>query len=268
MSGFQQPNYTQAPNAFFDHALKQIDSMSELKVTLAVIRHTMGFHRDEHELSLSYLVEYTGMRRETVIDGLKRAMKRGTVDRRPSGNTFAYFMKVQAPLVGKPDHPASAGSRKTGPKVVGKPDPRKKEKESNDLPSGKSAGRPPKRINGITKLMDRVNAARENGNDVQAITPKSRKSIGEFYKQYELDGAGSDHLEWALDYMVAKASGKVDGEPKAWCGFGTAMDRVRLDGWRPKAKLRAVRDPEHEKMVEENARLEQELIDEALGGMA
>lgn len=123
MSGFEQPNYTQAPNAFFDRVLKSIDSMSELKVTLAVIRHTMGFHRDEHELSLSYLVEYTGMRRETVIDGLKRAMKRGTVGRRESGNTFAYFMKV----VGKPDQ---AGSRKTGPKVVGKPDPRKKEKES------------------------------------------------------------------------------------------------------------------------------------------
>ena len=130
MSGFEQPNYTQTPNAFYDKVLKDVDSMAELKVTLAVIRHTMGFHRYEHELSLSYLVEYTGLHRETVIDGLKRAMKRGTVTRRESGNTFAYSMKV----VGKSDQ---KGSRKIRPKVVGKSDPRKKEKESTPTGDGK-----------------------------------------------------------------------------------------------------------------------------------
>ncbi len=136
MSGFEKPNYTQAPNAFFDRVLKEIDSMSELKVTLAVIRHTMGFHRDEHELSLSYLVEYTGLRKETVIDGLRRAMKRGTVTRKESGQSFAYSMKV----VGKPDHLEGPSGRKTGPQVVGKPDPRKKEKESVEANASSGMG--------------------------------------------------------------------------------------------------------------------------------
>lgn len=135
MSGYEKPNYTQAPNGFFDTVLKEIDSMSELKVTLAVIRHTMGFHRDEHELSLGYLVEYTGLHRETVIDGLKRAMKRGSVTRRKSGNTYAYSMKTaDSQVVGKSDQSANSGSRnlptevvgKSDQQVVGKSDPRKK----------------------------------------------------------------------------------------------------------------------------------------------
>lgn len=77
---FDLPNYTMVPNEFLDHVLRDITSMSELKVTLAVIRHTFGFHaHGGAELSKSWLREYTGMADNSVDDGLRRAIARGTI---------------------------------------------------------------------------------------------------------------------------------------------------------------------------------------------
>lgn len=132
---FDKPNYTQTPNKFYDDMLKEIDSMAELKVTLAVIRHTMGFHRDEHELSLTYLVEYTGLHRETVIEGLKAAMKRGTVTRRKSGNTYAYSMKV----VGNSDQQEIASGREIRPEDGREIRPKKEREKEKSTDSAKIA---------------------------------------------------------------------------------------------------------------------------------
>ncbi len=191
MSGFEKPNYTQAPNAFFDRVLKEIDSMSELKVTLAVIRHTMGFHRDEHELSLSYLVEYTGLRKETVIDGLRRAMKRGTVTRKESGQSFAYSMKV----VGKPDHLEGQSGRKTGPQVVGKPDPRKKEKESNTSKDVEASASPGQFVGYLREELD--------GADVPLLRNREERYAGEFNRLIK-KGVASDVLYKACDRIVER----------------------------------------------------------------
>ena len=136
MSGFEQPNYTQAPNAFFDKLLAEIDNLSELKVTLAVMRYTMGFHRDAHELSVGFLVEYTGLSRPSVVDGLKRAMTRGTVTRKESGNSFAYSLKVVKNL----NQSDESASKESLPEVVKNLNPRKKEKES--VEANASSGKP------------------------------------------------------------------------------------------------------------------------------
>ncbi len=105
MSGFDAPNYTQTPNTFYDAVLLEIDTVTELKVTLVVIRQTMGFHRTEDVLSLSRLEALTGLRREGVVDGTRRALERGTITRRKVGNSFAYRLKV----VGKPDQGEEGG---------------------------------------------------------------------------------------------------------------------------------------------------------------
>ncbi len=88
------PNYTQAPNAFFDDILPEITSLSELKVTLAIMRQTFGWHKAEDRISLSQLEELTGLSRESVADGIKRAMKRGTVGRRKVGQGYVYGLRV------------------------------------------------------------------------------------------------------------------------------------------------------------------------------
>lgn len=94
MSAIPPPNYTQAPNAFFDDILPEITSLSELKVTLAIMRQTFGWHKAEDRISLSQLEELTGLSRESVADGIKRAMKRGTVGRRKVGQGYVYGLRV------------------------------------------------------------------------------------------------------------------------------------------------------------------------------
>ena len=92
---FLPPNYTQTPNEFFDELLPEIDSMAELKVTLAIIRQTFGWHKVEDKLSLTQLVELTGMHKETVSIGIQAALKRGYVGRRKAGRGYLYGLRVK-----------------------------------------------------------------------------------------------------------------------------------------------------------------------------
>lgn len=98
-AGFKSPNFTQAPNEFFDVLLGEISEMCELKVTLAVIRNTFGWQRDTAELSLSFLEQATGMDRRRVKRGLAMAMKRGTVQKvvaQTNKRGATYRMNVEA----------------------------------------------------------------------------------------------------------------------------------------------------------------------------
>ncbi len=97
------PNFTQTPNSFFDCLLPQINSMSELKVTLSIIRQTFGWtakgggRKLEDQLSLSRLVALTGMARTSVCDGIAAGMKRGTIERRKKGaQDFVYRLNLAA----------------------------------------------------------------------------------------------------------------------------------------------------------------------------
>lgn len=76
---FENPNYTMTPNDLFDHLLKQIDDVSELKVTLAAVRMTIGYHEKEAELSIEYLHQMTGLARNSVRRGLALALRRGSI---------------------------------------------------------------------------------------------------------------------------------------------------------------------------------------------
>ncbi len=77
--GFEHPNHTQVPNDFFDRLLPRIEKECELRVTLVAVRRTLGYHTDEAELSLSFLMEGTGMSRKAVREGLAAAIRRGTM---------------------------------------------------------------------------------------------------------------------------------------------------------------------------------------------
>lgn len=79
MSGFTSPNHTQCPNDLFDvHMLDMKEA--ELKVTLAIIRKTLGFHKKSDPISLSQLQKLTGLSRQAVSEGAADAIERGLVE--------------------------------------------------------------------------------------------------------------------------------------------------------------------------------------------
>ncbi len=87
---YEKPNHTQIPNAFLDNDLATIKSLAELKITLAVLRNTIGFHRHEVKLDVPKLIALTGLSRQSVIEGIKLAIENDRIRRRAVGRSFAY----------------------------------------------------------------------------------------------------------------------------------------------------------------------------------
>jgi len=83
-SGFQSPNHTQCPNDLFDDYLRSMHK-AELKVVLAVIRHTLGFHRRKARISVREIKELTGLGSQSISRGAKAAEARGLLKRHQDG---------------------------------------------------------------------------------------------------------------------------------------------------------------------------------------
>jgi len=145
--GLPPPNHTQTPNIFFDESLAKIKSFAELKVILAVIRQTFGWHKDSDKLSHSQLAKTTGLTRRGTINGIERALEEGYLEREPSGQSFTYrlaLVNIEAPVNEVSSEPTSpelvnvvhqqlvnqVGTQKKGKKKV------KKEEGAQAQPGG------------------------------------------------------------------------------------------------------------------------------------
>jgi DNA-binding HxlR family transcriptional regulator len=105
MARIPKPNYTQAPNVLLDELLPDISTLGELKVTLVVVRHTIGWHEEEAQLTFSELERRTGLARSAVNQGLQRAMERGTIERRVEGPNGAAEVFYTLNLTGSDSLP-------------------------------------------------------------------------------------------------------------------------------------------------------------------
>lgn len=92
---WDRPNYTQVPNHFLDEIMTEITSLGELKVTLVVLRATFGWDEPEYLLPLDELQRRTGMARQSVVDGVAKAIERGYVGRRRTRDGFVYGTRVR-----------------------------------------------------------------------------------------------------------------------------------------------------------------------------
>lgn len=76
--GFTPPNYTQIPNTLFE--LLPVMSNAELRVTLTLLRKTIGWHKARTELlSVPELADLAGLSESSAKTGIKEATARGTV---------------------------------------------------------------------------------------------------------------------------------------------------------------------------------------------
>ena len=73
------PRYTQTPNVLFDEHMQDM-KLAELKVTLAIVRKILGWHKERPEaISYSQLQKLTGLSRSNVTNGVQDAIRRGTI---------------------------------------------------------------------------------------------------------------------------------------------------------------------------------------------
>lgn len=138
MSGFQKPNHTQTPNELFDIHMRDME-MSELKVVMAIIRQTKGWHRTEATYSIGAIATLTGMSWNSVTTGAEAAEKRGLIRRIPDSSPARWEL-----VYNPPPSTSEGGEGDTPSTIEGEPPQslrdlkEKKEKELNKplSPSG------------------------------------------------------------------------------------------------------------------------------------
>jgi hypothetical protein len=137
-NGFEKPNHTQTPNSFFDVVMKEIDTMAELKVTLAIIRQTVGWHRRRVTFGVGKIERLTGLARNSVISGAEAAEARGTIRRLTTEGEAAWELIINdTPSTAEGAEVEPSDDEDTPPQSLTKNPStaeglkRKKEKESN-----------------------------------------------------------------------------------------------------------------------------------------
>lgn len=102
---FESPNYTQVPNDLFDEKLADM-GYAELKVTLAVIRETLGYHKVKKPISIRSLVKMTGLALSAVQNGAEQGEARGTLCRTVENGLTVWELCLQqvhpVPTAGTP----------------------------------------------------------------------------------------------------------------------------------------------------------------------
>lgn len=94
MPGITPPNFTQIPNEILDRMGEM--TPAEFKVLMAICRKTFGWHKESDVISLTQLEEMTQLSRTAVQDGIVAAMRRGLLERTPSGKQQFSYQLVMA----------------------------------------------------------------------------------------------------------------------------------------------------------------------------
>jgi len=75
-------------------------SGSELKVIMVICRKTFGWHKERDKISITQMMELTGLSNRAAIDAIKKLMARGLIARRQLGefktSPYEYAMILSA----------------------------------------------------------------------------------------------------------------------------------------------------------------------------
>ncbi len=93
MPAFESPNYTQVPNDLFDTHMGSMGE-AELRVVLALVRQTIGYHRNTVRYSLTKLQQMTGLSRPAVIAGARVAEDHGFITAGHDGGVTTWLVNV------------------------------------------------------------------------------------------------------------------------------------------------------------------------------
>lgn len=85
--------YTPLANTLFESILRADLKLRQLKVVLAIIRETYGWHRKEAEISLSRFMQLTGIDRRNISRSVQELTEIGAILRR-SGKKMSYGQPV------------------------------------------------------------------------------------------------------------------------------------------------------------------------------
>lgn len=234
MKGFQEPNYTQTPNALFDILMKDMGE-AELRVTLAVIRKTMGYHKDRDAISWTQIQQMTGLSRTSTQDGIEKAIEHGYIKIVGQGarGVSIYSLVVEAYQSSNTTSTGSEALPMTGSEA--KPTKEKKEKKEN-----KHAPKP---------LFDLVAKHSFGIADTSKLDKQSGARIGKIYSWLNKRSATEENVQafyvWYGRETDHADAPRDDAKFAEWyVKFEEAAKRkvIRDDGYIPVAERTSVLD--------------------------
>jgi len=209
----ETPNYTQTPNVFFDDWMK-ILSPGEFKVLMCINRKTFGWHKTEDSISLSQIVEMSGLSKSGVVRSLSALESRKLIERerkrsKMHGNEATmYKIKVieRKTEKGSEKIPPSALSTQgacplSTQALVPSGDTQKK-----DLTKEKKPPTPPLDAEPAEPTKKRLVVVPSFLLDIEGMVPKLAERLAEDFSP--------DELERAADMLAA--SGTTIEKPAGW----------------------------------------------------
>jgi hypothetical protein len=112
------PNFTQIPNEWFDKWLREVETDAENKVIQIVMRFTFGWHDHVAGLSLDQFQELAGLSRSAVVDGIKKAMAHGFIERENNGHGRIYRMRTRGSITSGLKSSESQLSQESGDRTL------------------------------------------------------------------------------------------------------------------------------------------------------
>lgn len=97
IQAFDEPNHTQTPNKLFDIIPEMGEA--ELRVTLVMVRQTLGYHRGSFRMSVGDLASAAGLSRQGALNGAEQAEARGIFKRsNPDSQKTAEWELILQPI--------------------------------------------------------------------------------------------------------------------------------------------------------------------------
>jgi len=122
----QSPNYTQYPNEILDKWMS-ILSGPEFKVISCICRKTFGWSKSKDKISLSQIIEMTGLSRQGALNAISKLEKHDIIIcNHGQGKTNEYCIKIDTPV-----YPVDHTSLPSRPVPVYPVDTQKKLKETS-----------------------------------------------------------------------------------------------------------------------------------------
>lgn len=195
--GIKSPAYTQYPNEIID-AMPHLTG-GELKVITAIVRSTLGFHRQQAKLSIGRLAALTGLSAQGVRDSLQKPIAEDWVRREQTPEGSIFSLNLDYTEESSPDG-GERGSKKLTPQKV---DPQE------------SWGEGSKNLGG------------EGENPLKKVDPsinKRSRSKETIYKESadarEKEVSGISDEEGGQDLSASQAGKVISPPPQTWSGSG------------------------------------------------
>jgi phage replication O-like protein O len=194
---YQAPIHTQVPNLLLDEHLPDM-GYAECKVVLAIVRKTFGWHKKRDRLSISQLMDLTGLSNRSVINGIRAGMERGVIDRAAEGDSFTYWLVVDSEVSSqggvKQVHKGSEVSSQEGVKQVHTQKKGFKETTTKERARAPEAAASPDKNPSTTPEQQQPASTQNNEPTLQRVLLHAKKAgvpaavAEKFYWHYDAEG--------------------------------------------------------------------------------